>query len=199
MKIFGTAQPFIESREKSFKIGRLVANYDFFRALFEYSDFDEFHVFCPTFANCQLTEKKLSQEDIPDDRKAKIKVLHIASLKRSIAENNYHAFHLGGWGYFFPGLIHLRNIHSARPFPITGVTHSLNDKQAAFHALKVCMAPVLPFDSIVCTSNCGQKVLQNLFEATESNFNQMNVKYAGRMDVIPLGIDDACRTSAPKH
>lgn len=194
MKIFGTAQPFIESREKSFKIGRLVANYDFFRALFEYSDFDEFHVFCPTFANCQLTEKKLSQEDIPDDRKAKIKVLHIASLKRSIAENNYHAFHLGGWGYFFPGLIHLRNIHSARPFPITGVTHSLNDKQAAFHALKVCMAPVLPFDSIVCTSNCGQKVLQNLFEATESNFNQMNVKYAGRMDVIPLGIDDACRT-----
>lgn len=194
MKIFGTAQPFIESRENSFKIGRLVANYDFFRALFEYSDFDEFHVFCPTFANCQLTEKKISQENLPDDRKAKIKVLHIASLKKSIAQNNYHAFHLGGWGYFFPGLIHLRNIHSPRPFPITGVTHSLNDKQAAFHALKVCMAPVLPFDSIVCTSNCGQKVLQNLFEATENNFNQMNIKYAGRMDVIPLGIDDACRT-----
>ena len=193
MKLFGTVQPFIESREKSFKIGRLVANYDFFRALFKYSDFDEFHVFCPTFANCQLTEKRISEENLSDDLKAKIKILHIASLKKSIAQNNYHTFHLGGWGYFFPGLIHLRNIHSPKPFPITGVTHSLNDKQAAFHALKVCMAPVLPFDSIVCTSNCGQKVLQNLFQATENNFNRMNIKYAGRMDVIPLGIDDACR------
>lgn len=194
MKIFGTAQPFIESREKSFKIGRLVANYDFFKALFEYSDFDEFHVFCPTFANCQLTEKRISEENIPDERKARVKVFHIASLKKSIAENNYHIFHLGGWGFFFPGLIHLRNIHSPRPFPITGVTHSLNAKEAAFHAFKVCTAPVLPFDSIVCTSNCGKKALERLFEATENNFDQMKIKYRGRMDVIPLGVDDGYKT-----
>jgi len=194
MKLFGTAQPFVESRENSFKIGRLVANYDFFKALFTYSDFDEFHVFCPTFSNCQLTEKRISQENIPDEQKAKIKVFHIASLKKSIAEKNYHIFHLGGWGFFFPGLIHLRNIHSPKPFPITGVTHSLNEKEAAFHALKVCTAPVLPFDSVVCTSHCGRKVLKNLFEATEDNFHPMKIRYRGRMDVIPLGIDDAYRT-----
>jgi len=194
MKLFGTAQPFIESRENSFKIGRLVANYDFFKALFKYSDFDEFHIFCPTFANCQLTQKRISEENIPNEHKTKIKVSHIASLKKSIAENNYHIFHLGGWGFFFPGLIHLRNIYSPRPFPITGVTHSLNVKQASFYALKVCTAPVLPFDSIVCTSNCGKKVLKKLFEVTENNFNRMKFKYRGRMDVIPLGIDDAYRT-----
>ncbi|MBW8039417.1 MAG: glycosyltransferase family 4 protein [Planctomycetes bacterium] len=194
MKLFGTTQPFIESRESSFKIGRLVANYDFFKALFKYSDFDEFHIFCPNYANCKLTEKRISEEDIPSDRKAKIKVFHIASLKKSIIENNYHIFHLGGWGFFFPGLIHLRNIYSPKPFPITGITHSLNAKQASFHALKVCTAPTMPFDSIVCTSNCGKKVLESLFEATENNFKQMNIKYRGRMDVIPLGIDDTCRT-----
>ena len=193
MKLFGTAQPFVESQEDSFKIGRLVANYEFFIELFKQSDFDEFHIFCPTFANCKLTEKKISQEDIPDSCKAKIKIFYIASLKKSIAENNYHVFHLGGWGFFFPGLIHLRNLHSAKPFPITGVTHSLNSKQVPFHAFKVCSAPVLPFDSIVCTSNCGKKVLGNLFEATENNFKQMKIKYRGRMDVIPLGINDAHR------
>ena len=190
MKLFGTVQPFIESRESSLKIGRLVANYDFFKALFKYSDFDEFHIFCPTFINCELTKKRISEENIPDTRKDRIKIFHIASLKKSIAENNYHVFHLGGWGVFFPGLIHLRNIHSSELFPITGITHSLNAKQSSFYALKVCTAPALPFDSIVCTSNCGKKVLGKLFEATENNFNQMKIKYRGRMDVIPLGIDD---------
>lgn len=194
MKLFGTAQPFIESHEGSFKIGRLVANYGFFKSLFKYSDFDEFHIFCPTFTNCQLTEKRISQEDIPDDRKAKVKIFHIASLKKCVAENNYYVFHLGGWGFFFPGLVYLRNNYSARPFPITGTTHSLNAREASFHALKVCAAPVLPFDSVVCTSNCGKQVLKGLLEATENNFKQMNIKYGGRMDVVPLGIDDAYRT-----
>jgi len=65
MKLFGTVQPLVESKENSFKIGRLVANYVFFKALFKYSDFDEFHLFCPTFANCQLTKERISKEDIP--------------------------------------------------------------------------------------------------------------------------------------
>jgi len=194
MKLFGTAQPFIESQETSFKIGRLVANYSFFKALFKYSDFDEFHIFCPTYANCQLTEKRISQVDIGRDCREKIKVFHIASLKKSIARNDYHVFHVGGWGFFFPGLIYLRNNYSARPFPITGVIHSLNAKETAFHALKVCAATTMPFDSIVCTSNCGKEAMKRLFQATESNFAPMNVKYTGRMDVIPLGIDDAYRT-----
>lgn len=194
MKLFGTVQPLVESKENSFKIGRLVANYVFFKALFKYSDFDEFHLFCPTLANCQLTKERISQEDISAERKAKIKVFHITSLKKSISENDYHVFHLGGWGFFLPGLIHLRNAHAKSLFPVTGLTHSLNIKQASFHALKVCTAPVLPFDSIICTSNCGKKVMQNLFATTTSNFPQAGGGYLGRMDVIPLGIDDDHRT-----
>jgi len=194
MKIFGTVQPFIESSDSSFKIGRLVANYEFYNALFKYSDFDEFHIFCPTYSNCKLTGEKIAQENIPADRKAKIKIFHITSLKKALAENNYHIFHLGGWGFFYPGFAHLRNMYSPKLFPITGVTHSLNAKESSFHALKICMAPVMPFDSIVCTSNCGKKVLQNLFAAAENNFSQMNIKYHGRMDIIPLGIDDTFKT-----
>jgi glycosyltransferase involved in cell wall biosynthesis len=193
MKLFGTAQPFIESYEASFKLGRLVANYDFFKALFKYSDFDEFHIFCPTFANCELTQKRISEEDISPLQKAKVKVFHISSLKKSISENEYHIFHLGGWGFFFPGLIYLRNMHSLRPFPITGITHSLNVKESAFYAFKVCAAPVMPFDSVICTSNCGKEVLKRLFQCTESNFSRMNIKYKGRLDVVPLGIDDVYR------
>ncbi|HBG26628.1 MAG: hypothetical protein A2Y10_04685 [Planctomycetes bacterium GWF2_41_51] len=193
MKIFGTVQPFIESADSSFKIGRLVANYEFYNALFRYSDFDEFHIFCPTFSNCKLSSEKIVKENIPNDRKQKIKIFHISSLKQTIAENNYHIFHLGGWGFFYPGFAHFRNINSPKMFPITGVTHSLNAKESSFHALKVCMAPTMPFDSIVCTSNCGKKVLQNLFAQAENNFKHSGAKYNGRMDVIPLGIDDAYR------
>jgi glycosyltransferase involved in cell wall biosynthesis len=193
MKIFGTTQPFVESPEISFKLGRLVANYEFFKSLFKYSDFDEFHTFCPTFSNCELTENRLSKEDIPAEAKKKIKILHIGSLKKSIAENDYHVFHLGGWGFFLPGLIHLRNMHCQKPFPITGITHTLDDRDAAYHALKVCSAPALPFDSIICTSNCGKEVLKKLFQQAQNNFSRMKIKYSGRMDVIPLGIDDIYR------
>lgn len=193
MKIFGTVQPFVESADSSFRIGRLVANYEFYNALFRHSDFDEFHIFCPTFNNCRLTSEKIAQENFTQAQKNRIKIFHISSLKQTIAENSYHIFHLGGWGFFYPGMAHFRNRHSPKMFPITGVTHSLNAKESSFHALKVCMAPTMPFDSIVCTSNCGKKVLQNLFAQAQENFKQSGAKYNGRMDVIPLGIDDAYR------
>jgi glycosyltransferase involved in cell wall biosynthesis len=190
MKIFGTVQPFVESPESSYKVGRLVANYEFFNALFKFSDFNEYHIFCPTYANCKLTQERIFRDDISQNRKERIKIYHISSLKKSIEKKDYDVFHLGGWGYFYPGFVHIRNIYSRKLFPITGITHSLNAKEAPFHALKVCKAPIMPFDSIVCTSNCGKKVLQNLFLAADDFFYQSKLKYNGRMDVIPLGIDD---------
>jgi glycosyltransferase involved in cell wall biosynthesis len=120
-------------------------------------------------------------------------------LKKSIRENNYHIFHLGGWGFFFPGLVHLRNILCPRPFPITGVTHSLSGRDAVFHTLKVCAAPVLPFDSLICSSNCGKQALKKLFQKTEDNFKDLRIKYNGRLDVIPLGIDDIYRKVADRQ
>ncbi|MEN6385775.1 MAG: glycosyltransferase family 4 protein [Phycisphaerales bacterium] len=190
MKIFGTVQPFVESPESSYKIGRLVANYEFFNALFKFSDFNEYHIFCPTYSNCKLTQERIFRDDISQNRKDRIKIFHISSLKKSIQNTEYDVFHLGGWGYFYPGFVHIRNIYSKKLFPITGITHSLNSKEAPYHAVKVCKAPIMPFDSIVCTSNCGKKVLQNLLSAADDFFHQSKLKYNGRMDVIPLGIDD---------
>ncbi|MCE5339727.1 MAG: glycosyltransferase family 4 protein [Planctomycetaceae bacterium] len=194
MKVFGTVQPFIETSESSFKIGRLVANYEFFNALFKFSDFNEYHIFCPTYANCRLTQDRIFKDEyISQNNKDRIKIYHISSLKNSLEKKKYDVFHLGGWGFFYPGFAHIRNLYAKSLFPITGVTHSLNAKEATYHALKVCAAPVMPFDSIVCTSNCGKKVMQKLFMAAENNFEQKNVKYNGRLDIIPLGIDDKFR------
>lgn len=191
MKVFGTVQPFIETQETSFKIGRLVANYEFFNALFKFSDFNEYHIFCPTYANCRLTQDRIfSDGEITQNRKDRIKIYHISSLKNSLQKRTYDIFHLGGWGFFYPGFVHIRNLYAKNLFPITGVTHSLNAKEATYHALKVCAAPIMPFDSIVCTSNCGKKVMQKLFMAAENNFKHKNIKYNGRLDIIPLGIDD---------
>jgi len=191
MKVFGTVQPFIETQETSFKIGRLVANYEFYNALFKFSDFNEYHIFCPTYANCRLTQDRIfSDAEISQNRKDRIKIYHISSLKNSLQKRTYDVFHLGGWGFFYPGFVHIRNLYAKNLFPITGVTHSLNAKESTYHALKVCAAPTMPFDSIVCTSNCGKKVMQKLFMAAENNFKHKNIKYNGRLDIIPLGIDD---------
>jgi hypothetical protein len=114
MKVFGTVQPFIETQETSFKIGRLVANYEFFNALFKFSDFNEYHIFCPTYANCRLTQDRIfSDAEISQNRKDRIKIYHISSLKNSLQKRTYDVFHLGGWGFFYPGFVHIRNLYAS--------------------------------------------------------------------------------------
>ncbi|MFP4522114.1 MAG: glycosyltransferase family 4 protein [Fibrobacterota bacterium] len=186
MRIFGTTQPIYESSELSYKIGRLVANYEFFISLFCYSGFDEYHIFCPNYNNADLTSRRIKRENIPEEIKKRIKVFHICSLKKMVRQNDYYVFHVCGWGFYFPGLIHLRNSHARKLFPVTGIIHSLNSSETAYHALKTSLAPALPFDSIICSSECGKIVMKNLFDDTSSNFSDAD--YRGRFDRIPLGI-----------
>ena len=41
MKIWGTVSPWIELEQESMLMGRFVANNEFVKALFDYTDFDE--------------------------------------------------------------------------------------------------------------------------------------------------------------
>lgn len=190
VRLFGTTQPIFESADESYKIGRLVANSTFFKALFRHGDFDEYHLFCPTHANCVLTDQRLKREGLPPDILDRIKIRHIYQLPQAMAENPFQVFHVGGWGFFWPGLVSLREKRARSPFPVTGLIHSLNASQTPFEALKVCTAPARPFDSIVCTSRCGRDALQNLFAVIEETFGASGAQYRGRMDIIPLGIED---------
>ena len=152
MKLFGTVYPFVESDEQSLKLGRHVANYEFFTALLSSGSFDEYHLFCLSAGHMARTRKRLLQENIPQKQKEKVRLFLINALIDEIGRREYHVFHLGGWGYFFPGLAYIRNNHAKNNFPITALIHSLNGIETNYHALKLCTAPLLPCDTIVCST-----------------------------------------------
>ena len=196
MKIFGTIYPFIETGEQSFKLGRHVANYEFFRSLLSESSFDEFHVFCMSVSHFTMTKNRLLKESIPASQKQKVKLFLYNHLVDQMRSTLYHVFHLGGWGYFFPGLVYLRNKYAKNKFPITGLIHSLNGIETNYHALKICTAPLLAYDTIICSSNAGKKVLENIF----SSINKQDIApaYQGAITIIPLGINEALLKTPPK-
>lgn len=187
MKIFGTIYPFIESNDSSLKLGRHVANYEFLKALLQHSEFDEFHLFCMNANHFKQTSTKLLNEDINDSQKSKVKLFLYDHLTSMISKTIYNIFHLGGWGYFFPGLTYIRNKYARNLFPITGLIHSLNGKETNFHAYKMIHAPLLPYDTIICSSMAGRNVLQKSFNRIES---EINIKFKGNFEIIPLGIED---------
>lgn len=187
MKIFGTIFPFVETNEDSLKLGRYVANYDFFKALLNYSNFDEYHLFCMNSAHFNQTKKKLVSEDIPDSQKNRVKLYLYNHLVDMISSVNYHIFHLGGWGYFFPGLTYIRNKYAKNIFPITGLIHSLNGKETNFHAFKMINSPLQPYDTIICSSKAGKQALSNIFHSISTETGK---SFKGNFHIIPLGVNN---------
>ncbi|MFH1762072.1 MAG: glycosyltransferase family 4 protein [bacterium] len=190
MKIFGTIFPFIETAENSYKIGRHVANHEFLHALLKYGHFDSYHLFCPSTANLKLLKNKLETMGLDDTTNNRISLFLYKDLIPALQQNEYHVFHLGGWGYFLAGLAYLRTKYAKNIWPITSVIHSLNAHDVVYHAYKVMFAPIQHFDSIICTSRSGKIVMENIFAHVKEKFNGAKEEYQGRLDNIPLGISN---------
>ncbi len=200
MKVFGTIFPFIESPEKNLKMGRLVANYEFLQALLKHGHFDAYHLFCLNTTHQQWTKEKVKEMDLPDSIKARVTLLTYAHLIERIKQENYHVFHLGGWGYFFSDLVYLRNRYAKNKFPITGLIHSLNAQITNVHALKVSWSPLLSYDTIICSSLAGQTAIKNVFSNLSKNLSSAMIPFKNhpRLEMVPLGIADHFFDAIPK-
>ncbi len=183
---FGTIYPFVESRDPSLRMGRLVANFEFLKALLESGLFDEYHFFSQDPGIRRLLVERLAAAGL--DGCARIKHFLYFDLKNAVSKLEYQAFHLGGFGYFMPGLAYVRNNWARNPFPITGVIHSLNGFESPYHFQKLCRAPFGPQDCLVCTSAAGKKVVENFAKTTRRDFE---ISFNGRLEQLPLGIDRA--------
>jgi len=187
MRRFGTVFPFLEAGRQSRHLGRLVANHDFAKALLTYGTFDEY-VFSNTSASNLKTFAEMTQQwDLPDDRRGRIRYACYAELPDLLQRQSFHAFHLGGWGAFMPGLHYIRARYASNPWPITGVIHSLNGREVIDHAVRVSHAVMAPYDAIFCTSRDGREAMRKLLAGGEAITGR---RFAGRLEHLPLGIDD---------
>jgi glycosyltransferase involved in cell wall biosynthesis len=187
MKRFGSIFPFVEGGSQPRHIGRLVANHDFARALLKFASFDEFVFSNPSLTNLRMFADEARTWGVPDDRLARVRFVSYVGLPSLLASQPFHAFHLGGWGWFMAGLHYVRARYACNPWPITAVTHSLNGREVVDHAVRLSHAGMAPYDAVFCTSRDGREALRNLLAGGAAIAGRA---FAGRLEHLPLGVDD---------
>lgn len=189
MKIFGSVDSFVECADTSLKLGRLVANFEFLKALLRYGSFDQYRIFCPSFDNLKLLQNRL-EETISDEAiLSRVVLSHHLNLPDALQNTDFSAFHLGGWSWYLPRLAYLRAKYQAR-FPLSGIIHSLDTPSVMHEVRELMRAPLGACDSIICTSAPGQQVFRNYVDLAQRE--DATLKFSMRLDRIHLGISDDC-------
>lgn len=189
MKVFGSVDSFVETGETSLKLGRLVANFEFLKALLVYGSFDQYRIYCSTFDNLKLLKQRL--EGVISDEAVLNRVVlsHHLNFPDALREIDFSAFHAGGWNWYLPRLAYLRAKYQAR-FPLTGIIHSLDTPEVMRDVRELMRAPLAACDAIICTSDPGKQVFHNYL--TLARAQEPSLDFQARLDRIPLGVNDDC-------
>jgi glycosyltransferase involved in cell wall biosynthesis len=187
MKRFGSIFPFLESGRQVRHLGRLVANYEFAKALLRYGTFDEYVFANTSRANLQAFAQTVQEWGLPADRLSRVRYVGYLDLPALLRNQAFHVFHLGGWGAFMPGLHYIRSRYASNPWPITGVTHSLNGREVIDHAVRMSHARMAPYDAVFCTSLDGREALRRLLDGGSAIAGR---RFDGQLEHLPLGLDD---------
>ena len=198
MRLFGTFLPSdINMNELSYQKGSSrgiygagVATQQFMANLLRYGNFDEYHFFDPNRYNPQKAGEAeaffgLSESD------SRLKLFSAIEFEDALQRNDYIAFHQPRGPIIAP-MIYLRNQLGIKNFPITGVTHTLSYHDQLIDFLTYLLIGACPWDSIVCLEEPARRVMKNHFNHLQTRlFEQfgLNLKYEGRLDSIPLGVD----------
>jgi D-inositol-3-phosphate glycosyltransferase len=97
----------------------------------------------------------------------------------------------------------LRNHFSSRILPAVILQHGLSEHILLYQLyLRTLLTPHYPCDSLVCTSTACQKALAKILDSLASSFNRQygtDLKFSGRLDVIPLCVDTEQFRPSDKH
>ncbi|MBW1767499.1 MAG: hypothetical protein JRJ65_10670, partial [Deltaproteobacteria bacterium] len=191
---FGSVDTFIEPGDWGFRIGRPVANESFLKALLTYGTYDQYEFFCPDLFHMEGFSERI--RELLDDSEliSRVKPSLQIALAESMVSERHDIFHLGDFTYFMPYLIAMRNQYDCRPFPITGITHSLDSVHMNLRFMELITAGLTSFDGIICTSMCAEKMIKKGLAHTADLLNK-NIGFCNIPDIklkqIPLGIDDS--------
>lgn len=174
------------------KMGMPVANLEFLRALLHHSGFDEFRFFGSDVNQSENHRRRVVE--LAPQAQAKLRVLPQALALQSLRSDPVDVMHNGDFTYFMPYLIEWRNrVLTDRPFPITGVTHSLDDPALYGKFLHLLLARPQPYDAIICSSQCAANLLQKTFAGLRENLKQAygaDLPEPPQLVRIPLGVAD---------
>ncbi|MDE0426386.1 MAG: glycosyltransferase family 4 protein [Candidatus Poribacteria bacterium] len=198
MRIFGTfLPPDVNMNTSSYQKGSSrgiygagVATQQFMTSLLRYGNFNEYHLFDP---NRYTRSKDGEAEELFGfiESDARLKLFLATEFEEALQKNDYLAFHRPRGPYIAP-MIYLRNQLITKNIPITGVTHTISYHGQLIDFLTFLLIDARPWDSIVCLEEPARRVMKNHFTHLQTRFSEhfgVDLKYEGRLDSIPLGVD----------
>ena len=186
-KRFGSVSPFVEQGSAERRIGRLVANHDFIKALIRYGAFDEYVLANPSAENQRAFLEVVESWGLDAATRTRVRPVALVDLPARIAAEAFHVFHAGGWGAFLPGLDRIRTANAPRPWPITGMIFSIHGREMLDYAVRLAHAGLAPHDGVACLSRDGADAFGRLLDAGAAIAGR---RFAGRLVPLGLGVDD---------
>jgi hypothetical protein len=156
---FGSVDMFIDLGEWSFRMGRPIANEGFLKALLTYGTYDTYEFFCPDRYHQQEFTNRLRGLITDDYLLSRVRPSLQVALAEALQTRAFDVFHSGDFTYFMPYLVGVRNRCASSPFPITGVTHSLDAVYLNLRYLELTLNHLLSFDGIICTSLAAKQTV----------------------------------------
>ena len=187
LKRFGSLTPFVEQGAGERRIGRLVANHDFIKALLRYGAFDEYVLANPSAENQRSFLDVVEGWGLDGEARRRIRPVPLVDLPARLAAEPFHVFHAGGWGAFLPGLHRLRARCARVPWPITGMIFSIHGREMLDAAVRMAHAGLAPYDAVCCLSRDGVDAFGRLLDAGAAIAGG---RFAGRLVPLGLGVDD---------
>lgn len=186
-RLFGSIDPFFEGDGR---LGRTVANEEFFRALVSAEAFDAYHFFLPDRASMDHLSARLARAFPKRWEQGVFQVRSRYEMPRAMQANAYHCFHLSDCVNAPAYVAALRNRVSEHIFPVTSLTHSLSYARYMRDFTAHLWPGCTPRDVVVATSATAVGVMETIYAQIMQGFG-MDPARTKRPQLarIPLGVD----------
>ncbi|MBN94428.1 MAG: hypothetical protein CL928_10195 [Deltaproteobacteria bacterium] len=170
-------------------MGRPIANETFVQALLTYGTYDHYDFFCVDQHHLRAFQERL--EVLVPDSGGRSRVtghLHVG-LADALRANVYDVFHFGDFTALLPYMAQARRHFANQPFPISGVTHSLDGLLMSTRYQQIVQAELAPYDAVVCTSECAKESVKRGLSWAHQSLRGAFPASPVRLERIPLAID----------
>ena len=191
----GSLDPFFQTHNWDFRMGRPVASEAFGKALLRYGTWDEYHFILRGRDAIKIFRGQVEEAIEGTELRRRVRVTEHSELPGLLLQGGFDVFHQGDFTSVMPGLSAIRQRPEIKNFSITGVTHSLDGSIMQTRFLQLALSGLTSSDAIICTSSAAQLLVINKFNevikllnaATNADLRTPEI----RTPIIPLGIEES--------